>query len=158
MFILEGIPAIFCGIYTFFFLPDFPDESRFLDPDERQILIDHLPKSQPRSSAKTWNTQQVKALFKDPTLISFTLIWVFHAIGGWGVSTVLPTVIYQLGLTDTAFAQLQVPQGYRIEAAIAIGRRGDKSRLPEAMQSREEPNGRLPIEQLIMEGHFRSDT
>jgi len=69
--------------------------------------------------------------------------WAAHAMVGFDM--------------DTAFAQLQVPQGYRIEAAIAIGRRGDKSLLPEAMQSREEPNGRLPIEQLIMEGRFRSD-
>ena len=44
------------------------------------------------------------------------------------------------------------PDGYRVEAAIAIGRRGDKSRLPEAMQAREAPNGRLPLGKLVMEG------
>lgn len=69
--------------------------------------------------------------------------WAAHAMVGFDM--------------DTAFAQLQVPQGYRIEASIAIGRRGDKSLLPEAMQSREEPNGRMPIEQFVMEGRFRND-
>lgn len=69
--------------------------------------------------------------------------WVAHAMVGFDM--------------DTAFAQLQVPQGYRIEASIAIGRRGDKSLLPEAMQSREEPNGRMPVEQFVMEGRFRND-
>lgn len=58
---------------------------------------------------------------------------------------------------DAAFAKLQVPQGYRIETAIAIGRQADKSALPEAMQSREEPNGRNPVASFVMEGRFRND-
>ena len=70
--------------------------------------------------------------------------WAAHAMVGFDM--------------DRAFAELQVPQGYRIEAMIAIGRRGDKSVLPEAMQSREEPNGRMPVEQFIMEGRFRNPT
>lgn len=69
--------------------------------------------------------------------------WAAHAMVGFDM--------------DTAFAQLQVPQGYRIEASIAIGRRGDKGLLPEAMQSREEPNGRNPIGQFVMEGRFRNE-
>ena len=59
---------------------------------------------------------------------------------------------------DTAFAKLQVPQGYRIEAMIAVGRRGDKAALPEAMQGREEPNGRRPVSQFAMEGRFHPET
>ena len=58
---------------------------------------------------------------------------------------------------DTAFAKLQVPGGWGVEAAIAIGRRGDRSRLPEAMQAREAPNGRLALSKLVMEKHFRPD-
>lgn len=57
---------------------------------------------------------------------------------------------------DAAFAELQVPQGYRVEAAMAIGRQGDKSLLPEAVQAREEPNGRIPLEQFVMQGRFRA--
>ena len=69
--------------------------------------------------------------------------WTAHAMVGFDM--------------DSAFAKLQVPDGYRVESAIAIGRRGDKSRLPEAMQAREAPNGRLPIGKLVMEGYFRPD-
>ena len=69
--------------------------------------------------------------------------WAAHAMVGFDM--------------DSAFAKLQVPQGYRVEAAIAIGRRGDKALLPEAMQSREEPNGRLPVTQFAMEGRFRNE-
>ncbi len=55
---------------------------------------------------------------------------------------------------DRAFSELNVPQGYRVEMAIAVGRRGDKSILPEALQGREAPNGRVPVAELAFEGGF----
>ena len=47
-----------------------------------------------------------------------------------------------------------LPPGYKVEAAIAIGRAGDKSILPEALQSREQPSERMPLSQLVNEGKF----
>ncbi len=55
---------------------------------------------------------------------------------------------------DAAFASLGVPQGYRVEAAFAIGRRGDKSVLSEALQAGESPNGRMPLGKIAFEGGF----
>ena len=55
---------------------------------------------------------------------------------------------------DEAFAALGLPQGYRVEAAIAVGRQGDKSILPEALQAREAPSGRLPVREIAFEGGF----
>ncbi|CAK4029530.1 high-affinity nicotinic acid transporter [Lecanosticta acicola] len=112
VFLIEGIPAILCGIYTFFFLPNYPETSHFLTPQEQQAILSNLPATQPSAQAKTWNPEQFKSVFKDPTTLSFTLVWICHAIGGWGVSTVLPTVIYDLGLTDSAVAQLMTMPTY----------------------------------------------
>ena len=53
-----------------------------------------------------------------------------------------------------AFAELNVPAGYRVEAAIAIGRQGDKAILPTQLQEREVPNGRDPVTAFAMEGGF----
>ncbi len=55
---------------------------------------------------------------------------------------------------DQAFAVLRVPQGYRVEAAVAVGRRGDASVLPEPMQAREQPNGRMKLAEFAFEGGF----
>ncbi len=57
---------------------------------------------------------------------------------------------------EKAFAELEVPAGYRVEAAIAIGRKGDKSILSEQMQSREMPSGRKPLSELVFEGKFKA--
>jgi nitroreductase len=56
---------------------------------------------------------------------------------------------------DRSFAELGFPEGYRVEAAIAIGRRGDKSKLPEPLQARETPNGRKPLAETVFEGKFK---
>jgi len=55
---------------------------------------------------------------------------------------------------DRAFAELHVPEGYRVEAAIAIGRKGDKSTLPEMLQQREMPSLREPLSSTAFEGGF----
>jgi nitroreductase len=55
---------------------------------------------------------------------------------------------------ERAVSELGVPDGYRVECAIAIGKRGDKSILPEALQTREAPNDRVPLSQLGGEGSF----
>ena len=57
---------------------------------------------------------------------------------------------------DRAFAELDVPQGYRVECAIAIGRIGDRTSLPEGLQAREQPSDRHPLSAMAMEGRFRA--
>jgi nitroreductase len=66
--------------------------------------------------------------------------WAAHGMAGFDV--------------ERTAAELGVPSDYRVEAAIAIGRQGDKSLLPEALQAREKPSARMPLSQLAMEGRF----
>jgi nitroreductase len=55
---------------------------------------------------------------------------------------------------ERAFSELHVPAGYRVEAAVAIGRLGDKSMLPEMLQEREVPSPRQPLSSTAFEGGF----
>jgi nitroreductase len=66
--------------------------------------------------------------------------WHAHGIGGFD--------------RDAARLALGIPSGYDLHAVIAIGRRGDKAVLSEALQAREAPNARLPLSQLAAEGRF----
>ena len=56
---------------------------------------------------------------------------------------------------DKARTELSVPDGFRIEAAVAIGRMGDPASLPEKLQAREEPSNRKPLEEIAYSGNFR---
>jgi nitroreductase len=55
---------------------------------------------------------------------------------------------------DRAMTELNVPTGYRVEAAVAIGKPGDKSQLPEALQARETPSQRNSLSASVFEGSF----
>jgi hypothetical protein len=70
--------------------------------------------------AKTFNVAQFKELVLHPTFVPFLLIWITHGIGGWGISFVLPTVIYQLGISDTARTQLMTMPPYTFVFVILL--------------------------------------
>lgn len=51
--------------------------------------------------------------------------------------------------------ELNIPDGYRVEAMIAVGRPGNKEDLPENMQAGEVPSDRKKLAELISEGEFK---
>jgi nitroreductase len=53
-----------------------------------------------------------------------------------------------------ARTQLNVPEGWRLECAIAIGKRGDAASLPEALRARETPNQRASCDSFCFHGAF----
>ncbi len=55
---------------------------------------------------------------------------------------------------ERAFTELNVPAGYRVEAAYAVGRPGDKAMLPDMLQQRETPSPRRPLAEVALEGGF----
>ncbi len=50
---------------------------------------------------------------------------------------------------------LQIPDGYQVEAMIAVGKKGKKEDLPDYQQEREFPSSRKTIAQIVMEGVFK---
>lgn len=58
---------------------------------------------------------------------------------------------------DRAAAELHVPEGYAVEIAVAIGRRGPREALPEGMlRDREVQSGRSPVSELAFEATFKA--
>ena len=55
---------------------------------------------------------------------------------------------------ERARAELNIPEGFRVEAMIAVGRPGDPARLPERLREREAPSGRKPLSEITCEGRF----
>ncbi|SOC37221.1 nitroreductase [Rhizobium subbaraonis] len=58
---------------------------------------------------------------------------------------------------DKARQILQLPEGYRVEAAAVVGRIGDKSQLPQFLQARETPSPRRPLSEVVFNGNFPSE-
>jgi nitroreductase len=55
---------------------------------------------------------------------------------------------------DLARTELGVPDRYRIEAAVVIGKRADAATLDERLRAREYPSDRKPIDEIAFAGNF----
>ncbi|RVN91185.1 nitroreductase [Sinorhizobium meliloti] len=58
---------------------------------------------------------------------------------------------------EKAMQVLGVPEHYRVEAAVAIGRIADPSTLPGDLREREKPSQRKPVSELVFEGRFTGE-
>lgn len=93
---------------------------------------------------------------------SFSYSHSFDTGAAWGALSLQAQLSgYQAhGMTGIHFEKareiLQLPEGYRLEAAAVVGRVGDKSQLPEFLQARETPSPRRPLSEVVFNGSFPS--
>ncbi|GJN93320.1 hypothetical protein Rhopal_006367-T1 [Rhodotorula paludigena] len=100
LFIVEGLLTVTLGIGMYFILPNWPSE----------YIVAHRHRNAPKTTDKTWVTSEILLMFADPTFWFFSLFWACYAVGAWGISTVLPFVVLDLGISDSAGTQLlQIP-------------------------------------------------
>jgi nitroreductase len=66
--------------------------------------------------------------------------WSTHAMGGFDM--------------EKARAALAVPADLELQVVIAVGKKGDATRLPDWARARENPNERKPVGELVREGSF----
>ena len=57
---------------------------------------------------------------------------------------------------DKAKEVLGIPDGFRVEAAVAIGKIAPKETLPEDLLKREVPSGRKTVAEFVSEGRFNA--
>ncbi|KAJ7851027.1 MFS general substrate transporter [Mycena olivaceomarginata] len=121
LFILEGIPPVLIGILTFFVLPSYPEKSNWLSAEEKELILRHLHKDAPTIHGKTFDWHAARLLFTDPTYYSFTAAWICAGVGGSGISFSLPTVIKDLGFTDSRMANvLTMPPSFTAFALVLV--------------------------------------
>ena len=58
---------------------------------------------------------------------------------------------------ERAKIELGIPDDYSVEMMIAVGKHGNIEDLPEALQPREKPSDRKPLEEIVFEGKFKTE-
>lgn len=82
----------------------------------------------------------------------------FDAGAAWGQLALQARLLglYAHGMTGLNFDKapdlLGIPEGYRVEAAVALGHLGDKASLPEFLRARETPSPRRPLAEVAFAG------
>jgi MFS transporter, ACS family, tartrate transporter len=127
LLILEGVPAVVCGVLAYFLLPSRPTEARFLAQNEKDWIITELAREHEKklgedqiSLAKTFTHLRVWHLVS----IEFT-----YLIGLYSLSFWLPQVIKSLSsyYSNTLVGLLAViPQLVGLASMVLVSRSSDR--------------------------------
>jgi len=106
------------------------------------VLSDTLVPSDNPSSQKTshYNSFDAGAAWAQLALQATTLGYKAHAMAG----------IHHKMIKDS----LSIPEQFRVEIAIAIGKQAAPIQLPKELQDREQPSQRLPMNEIAFAGSF----
>lgn len=106
------------------------------------VLSDTLMPEEFGGKASGFNSFDTGAAWAQLALQASAMGYVTHAMGG-----ILP---------DRIRIALTVPDRFKIEVAVAIGRQADSATLPEGMRGREVPSQRRPLSETAFKGQFKN--
>ncbi|KAH8805889.1 pantothenate transporter [Xylogone sp. PMI_703] len=131
----EGIFTVLLGIFTYFFLPDFPATASWLSEREKAFIQARLPSNSPRAAEAHFNLNELVTTLKDKRVWLFLLCWAFYTIGTTGLSFYQPTVIANLGFTSIAQTQLlNIPAAvFSVILTLVFGVFANTGRIPQPL-------------------------
>ena len=127
LLILEGLPAIVCGVLTYLLLPSRPAESTFLNQDEKSWLTAELAREE-RDKTVEKSISAMRALAHPRVWHLASALFAFD-IGLYAMSFYMPQSVKSLsgGYSNTAVGILvMVPHLAGLAAMILISRSSDR--------------------------------
>jgi hypothetical protein len=94
---IEGTLTVVLAICCWFFLPDSPENAKFLNDEERQLEIDRLAEDAGPSKEDSFSWSQVLSVFTDWKTYFYAIIYITGTIGTQGITLSLPVIIDGLG-------------------------------------------------------------
>jgi ACS family tartrate transporter-like MFS transporter len=122
LFIIEGVPSIFVGLWAFRHLTDKPIEAAWLDPDERvalQARIDHERKS--REAIRHYKLGEA---LTNPRVLGLSLVYFGFQSGGYGLTYWLPQIVKgvatEIALDKLTGVSINALTGYLVAVPYAF--------------------------------------
>ncbi|MGX1774704.1 MFS transporter [Nocardia brasiliensis] len=91
MFLIEGLPAIFLAVVTWFYLTDSPAQARWLTRDERQWLSSELAAEQ--AAVEKQEQWTLRKALTDSRVLGLALVYGGIVYGLYALGFFLPTII-----------------------------------------------------------------
>lgn len=115
LFIVEGSPTIVLGIVAMFLLPNRPEETTYLNEEERQLAVERMNRGISGDTGRVVNSKHILAAFKDWRIYAAGVLYFGSNCALASISAFLPTIIATFGYTD-ALAQLLTVPPYAVAA------------------------------------------
>ena len=128
LFIIEGIPAVLLGIIALCIMVDRPEQAKFLEPEEKQWLLDTLAKERDlKMSKKSVSKWQA---FQDKKVWHLSFSYLCYVITLYGLGLWMPQIIKSLSstLTNTGVGLISaIPYICGGIAMVLVARHSDKT-------------------------------
>jgi ACS family tartrate transporter-like MFS transporter len=127
LFILQGLPAVICGIVTLFYLTDHPRDAQWLDREEREWLTAELERERTRKRALGHVT--ILQAFRQRNVLLLAALLCVTVISSYGYLFWLPTTIQKAsGFSVVAATSLStIPYALATVAVWFMGRSSDRT-------------------------------
>lgn len=91
VFIIAGIPAVILGLLVLFFLPERPEDAKWLTTPEREWLVTRLAREASAKAKAGGGT--LKTALANPRIWYLGVLYFTMVIGFWGITFWLPQIV-----------------------------------------------------------------
>ncbi|KAJ6016122.1 hypothetical protein N7540_010713 [Penicillium herquei] len=109
IFIIEGLFPVACSIAVWFFLPDTPETAHFLTEEEKAFIINRLKVETGADNTDKLGWSSIKDTLMDWKIYAMTVIYQGVSVGVYGFTSVLPTVVEDMGYHSATAQLMTVP-------------------------------------------------
>jgi MFS family permease len=103
VFVVTGLPAVLLAVVVLKTLPDTPNDAKWLTDGERRVVLDELAGD--AGTDVTPHGNPLRAL-KDKRILFMSALYIAFPIAGLGLGLWMPTIIKDLGASNTMAAVL----------------------------------------------------
>lgn len=127
LLILEGVPAILCGVLTYFILPSGPSEARFLSKEEKDWIVSELAREEQEKGAA--RSASALSVFAHRRVWHLALIWFTYQIGVYAMYFWMPQMLKaRLSTYSNTFVGMlvMIPYMAAVAAMYLVSRSSDR--------------------------------
>jgi len=130
LFLLEGIPSVIIGLLVLAILPDGPKSSKWLAPEERDLVDTRIREDVADRSAHT-GRHSLGDAFKDGRVWALSVVYFCGAVAFYAVNFWMPTIIQEFGIDKKELFKVglltMIPWSATIVAMIWWGAHSDRT-------------------------------
>ncbi|MCY1513392.1 putative tartrate transporter [compost metagenome] len=128
LFLIEGLPSVLLGLAVPWFLTDSPHQAKWLSAEEKRNVLADLEEDAQRKTQEGGDHSSILAMLADRRVWTMVALCVCQAIGIYGVSFWLPSLVSGLGYQNVLQIGLisAAPFGAAAIALNLVGRSSDR--------------------------------
>jgi len=118
LFLIEAIPAVLMGLIIIFWMADWPQEARWLTPDEKNFLCEQYKREvAAKVAARSYSVWEA---IKDREVLKLCLTYFLWITGFWGFNYWMPTVLKDVSSWSNAAIGRAVALAMAVSLAASI--------------------------------------